>query len=517
MADHYVDSAASAGGDGSYETPWDTLADVNGHTFTSDDFIYIKRDSLFREQLTVGQSGTDGHPITYTAYGSGDLPKIYGSTAITGWTVYSGNIWQATTVVNPTWIFFVNTDGSIKWGTKQANADACDAEYEFFSNGTTMYCYALTDPDSRYTSVEAPTRNRCILLSQSYVTADALDLRYPIQYGVGIDASSEGKTGDIVQNCYIAYGGVSAGGAGDGVNVRGTNHQILNNVIHDFLIHGIYMVSTSSGEITTGCVGRGNTVYDCYHTLLDMTNFGISGGTCSGNTYTRNFLYTTPDYAFPSSACNGIYFDGSGTGKEMDNIEVSCNIIFNILDVAIEVGAYCTDINLFNNTCYGTNSLNTTRLAVGIFISTTGVSGVVIKNNIVQDFYSGAGGGDCCLLVQAPAKVSTCDYNCWYQSTGGRVFVNLDWGNDLYHSDDFAQLKIDYSGWETNGFWEDPKFVNAGGDTAEDYKLASDSPLINKGFDVGLTEDYWGTPVPALGAPDIGAHEYDCMRLTWTK
>lgn len=78
MANHYVDSAAEAGGDGTIETPWDTIADVNAHTFAADDFIYFKCGSTFNAQLTIGQSGTDGHPITYTSYSTGAKPIIDG-------------------------------------------------------------------------------------------------------------------------------------------------------------------------------------------------------------------------------------------------------------------------------------------------------------------------------------------------------------------------------------------------------------------------------------------------------
>jgi hypothetical protein len=73
---------------GGLDGPWSTVNKVNGSSFSGDDFIYFKRGCTWREQLTVGQSGTDGHPITYGAYGTGNDPIITGFDVKTGWTNY---------------------------------------------------------------------------------------------------------------------------------------------------------------------------------------------------------------------------------------------------------------------------------------------------------------------------------------------------------------------------------------------------------------------------------------------
>jgi len=87
-ADHYVNSTCTNAGDGTASGcaaapggvgAWKTLASVSGHTYAADDFVYFARGGSWDEGLTLGQSGTSGHPITYTAYGTGVLPKINGS------------------------------------------------------------------------------------------------------------------------------------------------------------------------------------------------------------------------------------------------------------------------------------------------------------------------------------------------------------------------------------------------------------------------------------------------------
>ncbi len=58
--------------------------------------VYFKKGDTFSGTITVGQSGTASKPVTFSAYGTGEKPKIYGSQLITGWTLHSGNIYKAT-------------------------------------------------------------------------------------------------------------------------------------------------------------------------------------------------------------------------------------------------------------------------------------------------------------------------------------------------------------------------------------------------------------------------------------
>lgn len=79
-ADHYVDCAVTGPGSGTLADPWKTIASLSAHTMAADDFAYLKRGCTWAEQLTPGQSGTSGHPITYDAYGPGTLPVLTGGT-----------------------------------------------------------------------------------------------------------------------------------------------------------------------------------------------------------------------------------------------------------------------------------------------------------------------------------------------------------------------------------------------------------------------------------------------------
>lgn len=75
---------------------WRTVDRVNqiAYTMQPGDQVLFKKGGIYRGTLIIGSSGTTSSPITVGAYGSGAAPVLAGSTALTGWTVHSGNIWK---------------------------------------------------------------------------------------------------------------------------------------------------------------------------------------------------------------------------------------------------------------------------------------------------------------------------------------------------------------------------------------------------------------------------------------
>ena len=62
------------------DRPWRTLAPVHAHAFQPGDIIHLKRGSSWDSGLVIDDSGIEGNPITFTAYGEGDRPLISNST-----------------------------------------------------------------------------------------------------------------------------------------------------------------------------------------------------------------------------------------------------------------------------------------------------------------------------------------------------------------------------------------------------------------------------------------------------
>ena len=74
--------SSSTGNDnnnGSQTQPWKTLSKLSNTTLGPDDTVYFKKGDTFRGHYVVNGSGTEGNPITFKSYGSGNQPVISGS------------------------------------------------------------------------------------------------------------------------------------------------------------------------------------------------------------------------------------------------------------------------------------------------------------------------------------------------------------------------------------------------------------------------------------------------------
>lgn len=414
MATYYVD-ATTGGGD------FTTIAQVNAHTFAPGDFIYFARGCTWQEKLTIGQSGTNGYPITYGAYGGGADPKIFGP------------------------------------------------------------------------------QDQCIYGSgKKHITIMGLEIAH--SNGPGIKNYNAGDYWIIMGNTIHDCGAANASTA-HGVELAGASSCIVsNNIIYQCGTHGIY-VYAAGGSTASSNIIEDNTVYDCYHSGIDIMNIS---GTMSGNIVRRNLVYTTAEYAYPSLGMNHIFLEGN-SGYPNDAPRVYYNICHTLMGKGIQVSAYVIDPVIYNNTVYGTSASIGGLFSDGIDINGLGITGAVIKNNIVMDVNTA------CFRFKDETLIAVCDNNCWYQSAGGTLPYVQKITGSTYHYNDQAAYKTAF-GFDTAGLWENPKFVNAAG---HDFHLLSSSPCIGAGADVGLTEDHDGHAIE--GSPDIGAYEYQEQTMSIKK
>ena len=82
-------------------TPWKTIDKVNSfNSFLPGDNILFKRGDTFYGSISVIQSGVQGSPITYGAYGSGAKPIITGFSTVSSWTNLGSNIWESSSAIS---------------------------------------------------------------------------------------------------------------------------------------------------------------------------------------------------------------------------------------------------------------------------------------------------------------------------------------------------------------------------------------------------------------------------------
>ena len=172
-------------------TPWKTIDKLNNSMSLIDpgDYIFFKRGDVFPGQITLKRSGTASAMITFSAYGSGNLPIIKGTLPVTGWTKYSGNIWQsgcpqlASTVTN----FFIN-EKSQQIG-RYPNLDAVNKGYlliKSHSSNTQLTGTSLTSSPN-WTGAEAVVRSARWVLDKVPIQShlgDVLIFSKPTKYDI---------------------------------------------------------------------------------------------------------------------------------------------------------------------------------------------------------------------------------------------------------------------------------------------------------------------------------------------
>jgi len=504
---YYVD--ATLGDDahpGTRAEPWQTIAKVNGETFLPGDHVLFKRGETWREQLNIPSSGSAGLPITFSAYGSGDLPRIYGSTQISTWSDEGSNIWWADCATDPGNLWFVNTNGVIVWGTKEALKASLDTEYEWWFDdpNNRVYVYAASDPDSRYTSIEKPTRNYCVYCSnKDYITVSYLDCQFSgITDEDGYGAIwVHGSDYPIIEYCKVHHTGYIVSNSGSGIYTLNDNGLIVRyNTCYFCGRRGIVVAMYNAGYTSDNILIEHNTVYNNYHAGIDLFRSNVAGS-FDGAIVRYNHVYNDSDFGQGGvlTASHGILLEGptAASSYRLTNAKVYYNLVHHMYQDQGIIVAYKVDgVEIYNNTVYGIFTGSTG--GQGISIGGTGllVSNIIIKNNIVVDQFSP-------LYVPESSDVIACDNNCWYRSAGGTaVYTRVN--GTAYHFNDQAAYQA-ATGWDTNGKWEDPVFVDAG---ALDFHLQTTSPCKNTGVDVGLSLDYDGITVPQGAAPDMGAYEY---------
>lgn len=102
MAIYYISPTGNDANNGlSLAVPWQTIAKVNGSSFSPGDSILFQCGGTWRELLTVPSSGTNGNPIFFGKYSAGANPKVNGSALVNN-ANFSSYLVSGATVVNTT-------------------------------------------------------------------------------------------------------------------------------------------------------------------------------------------------------------------------------------------------------------------------------------------------------------------------------------------------------------------------------------------------------------------------------
>ena len=570
MANHYVDSAASGGEDGSISTPWNTLAQVNAHSFSPDDAILLKCGSLFRESLVIGQAGTEGHPITYGSYDSGALPIIcgadlYGSGS---WSVHSGNVWKATANA---WDSILVLLGG-EYGYPEATLDALDTNGDYYWESNTVYVYSSGgNPATVWGTVEIAARARGIwtndVANKDWITLEDIRL-----YGFGMYYGWTGYCLHPWQSSHWTITGLTCDkSAAFGLSSSGSNYIDLSYCTMTGFANTLQEWGQTGIRITRDTIGVTVTHNHIHHnTIQYYANSGISIGGYSDYLYSAE--YNEIDHNDVSHCCSGIYpgkanhtlvhhntcddnlqrrvyGEEYGLALETGSDNEWYNNIVTNGRVGIELWGYETDEipafegcgpvdrNKVYNNFFSGNSIDAIHIYEGcsddskiynniivnnhggIFINehnTTGTGNVVYNNtlyNNVTDYpnlYLGMALAG--WTFRNNISYSLTDYclrspNAITQAVHDHNLYYRASGNVIQnYTTDYTLAQV--TTFEATAVASDPLFVNGSGTLTEptDFAIPSNSPAKNAGAVINFGEDYWGNKRST--DPDIGAHEY---------
>jgi hypothetical protein len=255
----------------------------------------------------------------------------------------------------------------------------------------------------------------------------------------------------------------------------------------------IHIDATGAG-ISSNNIVENNVVYNAYDKEIFLNTSGASDANAMvGNIVRNNSCYWLDTFdAATYSTPRGIVLYGE-VGSILQNTQISNNVVRNKPGIGIKIDAYNSGAVLYHNTVFKTHPSSLTTGGYNFYITNTGVSGIVLKNNIGGDSKNAG-------LFVVDKTLVTADNNLWFTSTG-TVYANINGSN--YHSDDFTAYKT-ATGWDAHGLWQDPVFVST---VTPDLHLQVTSPCIAAGDPaVGVLTDY--DSVVRGAAVDIGAYEY---------
>ena len=532
---YYISNTGSNSANGTTTlTPWQTISKVNSTTLVAGDKVLFQAGGVWREELDVkqGASGT-GKRITYGRYGDGDNPKILGSNKAENWTATSvTNIWQSATVLDnpqdgdwgyPGNIFF-ESGTTVTWGiyrTYNATFSNLTKEFDWTWYNNRIYCYASSDPDTRYTAVEASQRDLCMGMNNaasSYITVDGIDLHYARRAGYGYTSYPEapGQTDVTFANCNIGYIGVKGGACAYGIEAFHSNFLVENCTITDCGRRGIsfnlYEDPSERGVISIDNVVVRNNVFKRgqHTTSLDFATADNETGDVLQNIFYYNNIVDDSEITWgeEDNTSNQVYFQPYAA--TFRNIYVYNNVFVHATARNILVTGG-NGVYIWYNTIVGHNPNIDVSPYGNVSLHNEDVNGLInveFKNNILySDLPSNSLYNYGLLIDHSQTVLSSRDYNLYYQTvlSSRRGFTGGYFG--YYGTDSWSSFKSSNPTWETHSpVPGDPLFA---GMASGVFTVTAGSPAINAGTPIAMvTTDRLGN-ARSNTTPTLGAFEYN--------
>jgi hypothetical protein len=557
---YYVSNSGNDTNTGtSSSSPWATLTKVNGTTHSPCTTIYFQRGGIWRGQLYPQNGSSSEGPITYSAYGSGNLPELRGSVAVTGtsiWASQGNSIWKSTQAVTDSangslpldvQLFFIDNIGEVTPGFKQFSQADLTANGDFFSDPATgfVYIYSPVNPGTAYPTIEVGLSKDIIKASlASYFVIENFSLKFGAQNGINCANCSNVR----IQDSEFSFigGGAWAGHIGNSSGIQRLGNAIQfwanadNLLIQRNKIWEIYDTAltnqndNSSTAHITNVTYQNNVIWRTPHSGLELWNRGTNNSSMANIKYIHN---TSADLSSgwsnkqrPDLKSSHVYLGPSTTPPT--GILIANNIYYGGF---VQNWVQFTDASHWNattttikNNSYFLSSPNET-----LDITPFGRWTATTTTNVFQmSFTTGkpqvqinSGSVDCTTGVSAISGL-TSNGKCFYDTSQGNFYLYWSgaWPTSIlatvtlstvilvdqgktYSLNQFSSYQSEMQ-WDQNSQNVDPAFVSVAN---HDYHLLLASPAGVRlgGAFLGILDDFeqWTRSLSGIG-PSMGAFEY---------
>lgn len=358
---YYVSNSGSDTNNGkSSKTAWATLSKVSHADLKSGNVVLFERGGTWRGRLTA-KAG-----VTYSAYGSGDKPRIIGS--LQNYSIRDK--WKGTSTPN-VYVYdqvFSNDAGVLVFNggesytcKKVVGIDGFTGDISQLKNDLEMFhsisdkkIYLYSDkgnPADRFPSIEFCLKEHIIRVDGDHVAIDNLCLKFGGAHGI----SSGSRNGLKVTNCELGWIGGSIQREttryGNGVEIYGAcrdyvvDHCYIYQIYDAGVTHQYKNYTSSQTVIMENVTYRNNLIEYCSYSIEYFLDQPMSEGDVMRNISFTNNVCRFAGYGFgwqrPNKVARHIQAGWLGGKRKYpaENFQVEGNIFDRSVDVLLSVSA----------------------------------------------------------------------------------------------------------------------------------------------------------------------------------
>lgn len=480
------------------------------------DTVYILPGD-YREHIFPKDGIGPGQYTVYSGYGAREDVRIIGSDEVTGWSLYAGNIYQASFTA-PTKCssgFQANCwEDRARWFYPVSTLAGIVQPGQFYYDGSSVYVWPWDNQPANTHQIECSVRHTVPWgdydgfwpnVPKNYITVKNLTIMQ--SHDRGISLSSSAGNMDFINNIVTFSTGCGTAGSNPSAFYHGkcgvyeacyrSNINIIGNIISEA---GSDKGPGIDAPGSSDHAGAAIKFYQVDNSIIaNNTMYNVAQGVAlkGGNariTIQDNVIYNTGDYAMYFMLYN-------------DDHVIERNLLYNVGNKAVGFNGKADNNTFRHNTFIAPGGIKVRTEYGGDFTNPHIYNNLFSSDTSTQIDVVGTFGRN--------AYMSDSDYNFFNDTSGSSGFK---WQSTTI---------LDLAGWQTNSGndWNssvgDPLFNNP---SVNDYTLQAGSSAIDAGtwipgYHCALADDNGGSGLTGCShwsglAPDIGAFEYSPPTVT---